>query len=210
MPPSGDRRHRPDKLCRADRRPPPVTMPTTTARIRSSSSPRARCRAFDGRGQSLDLDVCGFQLVRHQTAVTDFADKTSAALYASEIEALILELTGADQVLVSRQSDPAVSPSARARPGRATTAIPPALPNVDISDETGKRFFAAALPRTVTEISHGPRITMSGASSRMHRRTFRSPFASARSLSGGEMIFADAIFDSPTGDWSFEGYVVAH
>jgi hypothetical protein len=32
----------------------------------------------------------------------------------------------------------------------------------------------------------------------------------ARTVSGGELVLADAIFDSPGGDWSFEGYVVAH
>jgi hypothetical protein len=49
-----------------------------------------------------DLEVNGFTLVRHKTQVQDFEDQDEAAkIYRPEIEELILDMTGADKVVVT-------------------------------------------------------------------------------------------------------------
>ena len=60
-------------------------------------------RIHDARGlnEAPSLETSGFTLVDHATAVRDFTAADEAAdIYRREIEALILELTGADTVLV--------------------------------------------------------------------------------------------------------------
>ena len=48
------------------------------------------------------LDRDGFALVRHVSAVTDFRDAEAVAgIHPAEIERLLLDLTGADRVMVS-------------------------------------------------------------------------------------------------------------
>jgi hypothetical protein len=48
-----------------------------------------------------ELEINGFQLVGHETKVRDFEDKEhSEEVYRPEIEELVLELTGADKVIV--------------------------------------------------------------------------------------------------------------
>ncbi len=164
--------------------------------------------AFDGRGEALDLDSNGFQLVEHKTAVTDFADKANAPLYAKEIEALIRELTGADEVLVN--GSPILRFSERSgKAGSSDNSHPARFAHVDISDDTGRGFSMQRLPE-------GREAFARAAHYNVWRVVSEAPqdvplaMCDARSLGGREMILADAIFDSPAGDWSFEGYVVAH
>lgn len=50
--------------------------------------------------EEFTLDTAGFQLVRHNTGVTDFYDKEQVAtVYPGEIKKLLMDLTGADLVL---------------------------------------------------------------------------------------------------------------
>ncbi|MBT2187740.1 CmcJ/NvfI family oxidoreductase [Sphingobium nicotianae] len=164
--------------------------------------------ARDGREQALDLDTSGFQLVKHETAVSDFTDKASAPLYAREIEALILKLTGADRVLVN--GAPILRFSERSgKAGSSDNSHPARFAHVDVSDETGKGFSQQRLPEGQETFSRAAHYNVWRVVSAAPQDV---PLAlcDARSLSGREMILADAIFDSPAGDWSFEGYVVAH
>ena len=48
----------------------------------------------------LTLDSCGFQLARHESAVDFYDDERAEAAYASEIEPLLLALTGADKAVL--------------------------------------------------------------------------------------------------------------
>lgn len=57
----------------------------------------------DGRASDLPgWDVCGFELVRHRSAVADwFDDEQIAEVHHAEVERLAREMTGADVALVS-------------------------------------------------------------------------------------------------------------
>jgi hypothetical protein len=164
--------------------------------------------AIDGRDEALDLDGAGFQIVTHKTAVSDFRDKANALLYAGEIEALLLELTGADTVLVT--GGPILRFSERSgKAGSSDNSHPARFAHVDISDETGQGFSLQRAPEQQGAFARAAHYNVWRVLSDAPQDV---PLAlcDARSLSGREMIKADAIFDSPAGDWSFEGYVVAH
>ncbi len=66
----------------------------------------------DGRaaGQNFELEVEGFTLAAHPTAVTDFYDDTQLPAYEAEVEALIKRVSGAAEVIVfdhTRRADDA-------------------------------------------------------------------------------------------------------
>jgi len=162
--------------------------------------------AFDARGQALDLDGAGFMLVPHPTAVPDFADPANGPLYAAEIEALLLERTGADAVIVT--GAPILRFSERSgRAGSGDNSYPARFAHVDLSDATGQGFSRQrAADRPFARAAHYNvwRVVSSAP------QDVPLAMCDARSLGGAELIKADAIFDSPGGDWQFEGYVVAH
>lgn len=49
--------------------------------------------------EQTSLEINGFTLVDHPTGVDDFTDDSALPVYQREIEALVLELTGADRVI---------------------------------------------------------------------------------------------------------------
>ena len=138
--------------------------------------------AIDGRHEPLGLDAAGVTLVQASTAIDDFSDKANVPAYAKEIEALLLRETGADLVVVT--GAPILRFSERSgKAGSSDNSHPARFAHVDVSDETARGFSPQDVPLAICD---------------------------ARNVSGGELLTADAIFDSPSGDWSFEGYVVAH
>lgn len=163
---------------------------------------------IDGRAQQLDLDRQGFRLVRHQSGVADFADKGEADKARAEIEALILEVTGADIVQVS--GAPILRFSERSgKAGSSDNSHPARFAHVDLSNETGTAFSDRGKPaeRAIARAAHY----------NVWRVVSQTPqdvplaICDARSLTGAELVIADAIFDRPDGtDWRFESYVVAH
>jgi hypothetical protein len=87
---------------------------------------RIRVEDLRGHERETSLEVEGFQLVPHPTAVKDFRDAQEVAnVYVPEVQALIRRLTGASRVVVSgavlrwgeRESHPEFVNS---RPGRFT------------------------------------------------------------------------------------------
>ncbi|MCW2387576.1 hypothetical protein M2333_000622 [Sphingobium sp. B11D3B] len=163
--------------------------------------------ASDGRHEVLGLDTAGVALVEAPTAVTDFADKANFPAYAKEIEALLLRETGADVVIVT--GPPILRFSERSgKAGSSDNSHPARFAHVDVSDATARGFSAQRQPAG------------EGIARAAHYNVWRvlSPapqdvplaICDARSVTGEELLLADAIFDSPSGDWSFEGYVVAH
>ncbi len=59
-------------------------------------------RIYDARGltEAASLEISGFTLVKHVTAVTDFTAESAQESYRDEIRELMLGLTGADEVIV--------------------------------------------------------------------------------------------------------------
>ena len=162
--------------------------------------------AHDGRTQSLDLDGAGFMLVRHATA-QDLKDKAAAKAYAAEIEALLLDLTGADAVVVA--GAPILRFSERSgKAGSSDNSYPARFAHVDVSDTTAQAFSMGSQPR--------PAAFARTAHYNVWRALSPAPqdvplaLLDARTVSEADLILADAIFDSPGGDWQFEGLVVAH
>jgi hypothetical protein len=161
----------------------------------------------DVRGQATSLDVEGFVLVDHKSALTDFSDRDAAAkIHCPEIVELVKAATGADEVFCN--SPPIMRFSEKTgKAGSKDNSYPARFAHVDVSDATGRQFATArAEGRPFRRAAHY----------NVWRALSPAPqdvplaLCDARSVNGNELVLADAIFDSPSGDWSFEGYVFAH
>ncbi len=168
---------------------------------------------FDGRAEALDLDGAGLMLVTHRSAAGDLADKSTGEAYRAEIEALLRDKTGADHVQVTGM--PILRFSERSgKAGSSDNSHPARFAHVDLSDMTGQAFSERNKPQS----PYGaPRDYARAAHYNVWRVLSPAPqdvplaLCDARSLTGRELVRADAIFDRPDGnDWQFEGYVVAH
>jgi hypothetical protein len=93
--------------------------------------------------------------------------------------------------------------------GSSDNSHPARFAHVDVSDETARGFSLQRCPKGRGDFARAAHYNVWRVVSNAPQDV---PLAmcDARSLGGNEMIEADAIFDSPAGDWSFEGYVVAH
>jgi hypothetical protein len=164
----------------------------------------------DVRGQATSLDAEGCVLVRHRSDVADFADPEQIALiHVPEIEALLKEVTGCDEVVVSPRGILRFS-ERLGENERHDNSHPARFAHVDVSAETGELFRKRTQP-------HGKSVARS-AQYNVWRALSGAPqdvplaLCDARSVAGPELIKADAIFDPPGGapEFSFEGYVVSH
>jgi hypothetical protein len=171
--------------------------------------PRAMTIA-DSRDQDARLDRDGFELLRHRSAVADFADADEVArVHPDEIVALLNEVTGADSIVVT---GPGVRRFAErsSLSGALDNSRPARFAHVDVSDPTAAEFALRSQP----EAGRKPRRVA-------HYNVWRAlsappqdvPLAlcDARSVAADDLLVADAVFDRDGVDmWSFEGLVVAH
>ena len=154
------------------------------------------------------LDRDGYQLVSHKSAVEDFTDGAGGATYRQEVHDLILELSGADAVVVTSPGLLRFSEQS-AKSGKLDNSRPARFIHIDISDPTAEAFAARATPegKTVRRFCHyNVWRTFSGAPQDV-------PLAvcDARSISAQDLVAADAVFDKPGApEWSFEGLCVLH
>jgi hypothetical protein len=163
----------------------------------------------DARGLEMTLDGAGFTLCKHRSAVEDFTDRAAVeAVYREEIVSLIGALSGADLVLVNSPGVLRFSERS-AMSGQLDNSRPARFAHVDISDATAAAFAQRAAP-------DGRRLSRF-----VHYNIWRVisqppqdvPLAvcDARTVTPADLIFADAVFNSPNRpQWSFEGIVVAH
>ena len=163
----------------------------------------------DARGLDMTLDGAGFTLCKHRSAVEDFTDRSAVeAVYREEIVSLIGSLSGADLVLVNSPGVLRFSERS-AMSGHLDNSRPARFAHVDISDATAAAFAERAAP-------DGRRLSRF-----VHYNIWRVisqppqdvPLAvcDARTVTPADLIFADAVFNSPNRpQWSFEGIVVAH
>lgn len=164
----------------------------------------------DSRGSATGLDREGFALVKHRSAVTDFADRDAVArVHPAEIERLIAELTGADAVVVAGAGVLRFAERS-AQSGALENSRPARFAHVDVSDAAAAQFADRARPADRA----APRRTA-------HYNVWRAispapqdvPLAlcDARTVAAGDLLPADAIFDRDGVDvWSFEGLLAAH
>lgn len=157
------------------------------------------------------LDVEGFALVSHKTAVQNLRDQDEIKrTHVPEIRDLLLGLTGADEVEVRGLGVLRFGERSKDS-GALNNSRPARFVHIDISDKTAAEWNAK-LP-----IADGKRIRRA-----VHLNVWRVltpppqdvPLAvcDARSLAPGDLYVADAMFDDPDGSgkilWSFEGLVV--
>jgi hypothetical protein len=163
----------------------------------------------DARGEATSLDVQGFALVSHQSAVSDFEDKAQVwDIHRDEIAKLVTQMSGADMVIVSA---PGVLRFAErsAKSGALNNSRPARFAHVDISDATAALFTERSAPEGRTPVR---------AAHYNVWRVLTSPpqdvpltVCDATSVDPADLIAADAVFDEPEKpEWSFEGWVVAH
>ena len=157
------------------------------------------------------LEREGFQLVAHRSAVADFRDSEQVAgIHPAEIEKLLLEVTGADRVVVSGSG---VLRFGERSPdsGRLNNSYPARFIHIDISDKTARQFNERSRPKDVD------RPVRRAVSYNVWRVISPPPqdvplaLCDARTVSPGDLVEADAVFDDPKGpEWSFEGWLVRH
>lgn len=161
----------------------------------------------DGRTSPPSLDVEGFELVTHNSAVSDFSDPFALGdQYRDEINALITARTGADHVVVSGHGVLRYSERSTLA-GQLNNSMPARFAHIDISDKTAEQFAVRSAPDW-----QWSRV----AAFNLWRVFTPAPqdvplaICDARTVEPQDLIFADAIFDEPDGpEWSFEGLVVA-
>jgi hypothetical protein len=163
----------------------------------------------DARGSGTRLDDAGFTLLPHQSSVADFTDRaTVEAVHRGEIVELVQALCGADLVLVNSPGVLRFSEKS-AKSGTLDNSSPARFAHVDISDSTAVAFAQRAAPpgRRLARFAH---LNVWRAISSPPQDV---PLAvcDARSVSAGDLMLADAVFDTPgKPEWSFEGLVLAH
>jgi hypothetical protein len=163
----------------------------------------------DARDRHGSLDADGFMLLEHRSAIADFTDRASLeAIYRGEIVELVNALTGADLVVVNSPGVLRFSERS-ANSGALDNSRPARFAHVDISDVTAAAFVRRAAP--------ADRVIARSAHFNIWRAISEPPqdvplaVCHARSISGRDLILADAVFDTPgKPEWSFEGLVVAH
>ncbi len=140
------------------------------------------------------LDVEGFALYPHKSTVRDFRDREEVErVHPSEIHELLLQVSGADHVIVTgvgilRFSERSTDSGAldNSRPAR--------LAHIDCSDATADQFYAHSRPA-------GDRPILRAAQYNVWRAVSTPPqdvplaVCDARSLSPGDLMPADAMFD---------------
>jgi hypothetical protein len=170
-------------------------------------------RIVDARDRPVppSLETEGFALVKHHSEVSDFRDTaTVMQIHPAEIEGLVKELSGADRVVVNSPGVLRFSESSEDC-GRLNNSRPARFIHIDISDATARAFAERACPQEV-----GKPVRRFA-----HYNVWRAlspppqdvPLAvcDSRSVSSGDLLAADAVFDVPgKPEWSFEGLVIRH
>jgi hypothetical protein len=170
-------------------------------------------RIEDLRGDNASLDAEGFTLRPHKSAVKNFRDDEAVRrIYAGEIEKLILQVTGATQVLVSpggvlrfSEKSPEFGTRVNTRPARFV--------HVDYTGNSAPGLLQAQLQ--AAGITLRPDRPYQGFN--VWRVISEPPqdvplaLLDLRTLSAEDLVPADAVFDAPDRpEFSFEGYVVKY
>jgi hypothetical protein len=164
-----------------------------------------------GADTAPSLDREGFTLVPHRSAVVDFRDQQEIMrTHCLEIERLLLDLSGADRVVVTA---PGVLRFSESSPesGQLNNSRPARFIHIDISDPTARSFSDRSRPKDIQRVIRRS----------IHFNVWRAlspppqdvPLAvcDARTLSPQDLVTADAVFDvTDRPEWSFEALLVRH
>jgi hypothetical protein len=153
----------------------------------------------------------GFELVAHASEIEDFKDAAEVVrLHSMEIQRLLLEVTGADSVVVPGPGVLRFGEGSKDA-GKYSNSLPARFIHVDVSDATAEQFAQRSLPknagRTLRRFAHY----------NVWRALSPPPqdiplgLCEARSVALADLMCADAVFDvKDQPEWSFEGWVVRH
>jgi len=166
----------------------------------------------DGRGQAdqPSLDREGIALLECKTAVAEFRDTEAVArIYPNEIQRFILDLSGADAVVVT---GPPILRFGERSPeaGTRDNSYAARLVHIDCSDATAREFARSAAPQDSRPIR---RIAQHNI-----WRTFSGPpqdvplaVCDARTVATADLLPADANFDRDGAvRWSFEALLLRY
>jgi hypothetical protein len=157
------------------------------------------------------LEREGFTLVAHQSTVADFLNPAAvAAVHPTEIEKLIVGLSGADRVIVNPHG---VLRFGERSPdsGRLNNSRPARFVHIDVSNATAAIFAERSRPKDID------RRVRRFAHYNVWRVLTPPPqdvplaVCDARSVEPADLVAADAVFDNPgEAEWSFEGLVIRY
>jgi hypothetical protein len=153
----------------------------------------------------------GFELVAHTSEIEDFKDAAKVArLHSLEIERLLLQVTGADSVVITGPGVLRFGEGSKDA-GKYSNSLPARFIHVDVSDATAEQFAQRSIPK------HVGRPLQRFAHYNLWRALSPPPqdiplaVCDARSVALADLMCADAVFDvKGQPEWSFEGWVVRH
>lgn len=122
------------------------------------------------RGRPTSLDVEGFELIRHVSAVADWhrieEDPSTDQLYIDEMTALLRQITGAGMVIMQGGGKKRYGPVATDRLAGLTNALPALYPHGDTTD-------ASALDLSRMILEHLPGVDLAQYSRWAHYNMWR-------------------------------------
>jgi hypothetical protein len=157
------------------------------------------------------LDREGFTLVPHKSLVANFRDAEEVArVHPGEIERLLLEVTGADRVVVNGSGVLRFGESSP-EAGQLNNSYPARFIHIDCSDKTAAQFSERSRPKDVDRPVRRA----------CHYNVWRvlSPppqdipltVCDARSFTREDLVESDSIFDvKDQPEWSFESWLVKY
>ena len=156
------------------------------------------------------LDTDGFCLVPHASAVRDFRDADEVQrVHAEEIRQLLLAVSGADHVSVSREGVLRFGERSR-ESGALNNSRPARFVHVDVSDTTAAMFYERSRPENGRDVRRSAQYNV--------WRVLTPPpqdvplaVCDARSLAPEDLIAADAVFDKDgVVTFTFEAWLIRH
>src|SRR5581483_1114978 len=162
------------------------------------------------RATPCSLDVEGFELYPHESAVRDFRDSSEVGrIYSEEIRELLLAVSGADHVIVTGAGILRFGERSR-ESGAHDNSRPARFVHVDVSDATASSSYARSRPDNRRRVRRSAQYNV--------WRVITPPpqdvslaVCDARSLAAEDLIAADAMFDqNGVVVFSFEALLVRH
>jgi hypothetical protein len=156
------------------------------------------------------LDIEGFALYPHRSAVHDFRDAECVARdYANEIRDLVKSISGAHEVVVAGRGILRFAERAQ-ESGALDNSRPARFVHIDVSDTTARAFYARSRPPNDRNI-------LRAAQYNIWRCITPPPqdvplaVCDARTVAAADLISADAIFDRDGAVlFSFEALLLRH
>jgi hypothetical protein len=164
-----------------------------------------RVRIEDLRNQTTSLLREGFVLVPHASEVDDFQSVDGHARYAAETEQLVRKQTGADRVVITGKALLRFAERS-ALSGTLFNSTPARFIHIDVSDATAREFARRAEPGPVRRFAHYNVWRVLSPPPQDVPLTLLD----VRTLSPDDLVPADAVFDVPGAEWSFEGLLLRH